>query len=208
MLPKGTSGALLYPEQAHLLQAPACLKSSLRTRGTDRWPVYPEQGHITGVHKLFIDENLKILPCKHSLVFPPLLGLFDNKLVIVFQGGAFAALELFNYSDWGHLVTIFTVSEMRLCKELTPGLHSGLKQKMNYSHLQRLYIQQNFRHFLGKTQSPPLSPAFLAPRFRECKNLTFNKLLPFPIPMSLIEFLINMYHLIEDNYLYGSYSLF
>lgn len=85
------------------------------------------------------------LPCKDSSVYLPLLGLFANKLVIVFQGGAFAALEVFNDLDWGHLVTIFTVSEKRLCKELTPGLHSGLKQKMNYSHLLRVCTKPSFR---------------------------------------------------------------
>lgn len=52
MLPKGKPGARLHPEQGHLPQAPTCLKPSPRTGGTDCWPVYPEQGHVTGVHNL------------------------------------------------------------------------------------------------------------------------------------------------------------
>lgn len=47
----------------------------------------------------FLDETLKILSCKDSLVYPPLLGLFANKLVIVCLGGAFAALEVCNDLD-------------------------------------------------------------------------------------------------------------
>lgn len=163
-------------------------QQSLRTGGTTRWSVwsvYPVKGHVTGVHN-FVGETLEILPCKDSVGYPPLLGFFANKLVIVFRGRAFAALVVCKDLDWGHLVTVFAVSEKRLCKELGSELHSGLKQKMNYSHLLRVCTKPSsppavgLHHtnlqgsWLGETHSPFSQPCLPCTEVQSVQELDRN----------------------------------
>lgn len=140
MLSIETPRAPRYPERGHLLQTPTTSNlweleglSGGQCGQCTQWKAMSLE-YIT----FFGGETLEILPCKDSVGYPPLLGFFANELVIVFRGRAFTALVVCKDLDWGHLVTVFAVSEKRLCKELGPELHSGLKQKMNYSHLLRV----------------------------------------------------------------------